>query len=498
MTDDDLFRLAPDTRNNHRIAAGLCLTLALVLHAWQLDFKSIWIDEAVGWRFSQLTIPHVLVVSAGDVHSPLYYLLLKTWVLVAGDSPIGLRSLSVAASLLAVFFLVRLAATLPRALAVAAVLWYVLSPQTVYLAQEARMYAPLSAAVLATALAYRRWIESGFSDRRALTWYVVGSAVAIYLHLFAILGIAAMALHFLLIAAGWCGHESRPSGQNMRDWFKAQFAVFLAYWPWLPFTVAQIANGQSWRQTAAYPEPESYVVVLFRRLFFGSHLSEPPPEWQSVALFGVLLMGIAALIVRALRKRREADVFFVLLAIVPCAIGLLARPFAGQIDLSRYLAYAAPLMMVACARGLADLQPGVRAAAAAIVVVGVGLIPAMGLRAYYAMPVRDYDVKPLVDFLAASPDGPVKRGDEIIVVPGYTVLTLRYVSRDTITYDRVEEDEILKERLRHAASERRVAWLIVDYRWWMIRGTSELDQFDSINVPGLDQARIRLFKTRVQ
>ncbi len=110
----------------------------------------------------------------GDEYPPLYYLLLKAWVWLAGDSLAAMRALSVLCSVLALYLLFRLIeGAMPRVVCYAVILWCALSPYDLYFAQEAGIYAPASAAVLGACLAYRRWIESGTTRRSALVLYAI-------------------------------------------------------------------------------------------------------------------------------------------------------------------------------------------------------------------------------------------------------------------------------------------------------------------------------------
>src|SRR5688572_5931279 len=71
------------------------LVLALGLRLWQLTDNSVWFDEA--HSLSLASQPMVALLLEGVVHdlqSPLYFLLLKTWLLWF-QSEFGVRLLSV-------------------------------------------------------------------------------------------------------------------------------------------------------------------------------------------------------------------------------------------------------------------------------------------------------------------------------------------------------------------------------------------------------------------
>jgi hypothetical protein len=55
-------------------------------------------------------------------------------------------------------------------------------------------------------------------------------------------------------------------------------------------------------------------------------------------IVAVLIVGIVRLAVAAFRgPQQERDLFFLLVAVIPLALGLALLPFAGRMDLARYL-----------------------------------------------------------------------------------------------------------------------------------------------------------------
>ncbi|MGB4872356.1 MAG: hypothetical protein WBP47_20040 [Candidatus Promineifilaceae bacterium] len=78
------------------------LWLAMGLRFHNLGAQSFWNDEGNSARLSERTIQLIIEGTASDIHPPLYYLLLRGWRELFGDSEFGLRSLSAFAGLLVV------------------------------------------------------------------------------------------------------------------------------------------------------------------------------------------------------------------------------------------------------------------------------------------------------------------------------------------------------------------------------------------------------------
>src|SRR5437867_11901296 len=69
------------------IAAGL-------LRLYKITAFSLWFDESVSVGLSAYPWPQLFAHVAQDSHPPLYFVVLKLWRLLVGDSLFALRSLS--------------------------------------------------------------------------------------------------------------------------------------------------------------------------------------------------------------------------------------------------------------------------------------------------------------------------------------------------------------------------------------------------------------------
>ncbi len=153
----------------------LILLLATFLRFHNLDAQSLWNDEGNSARLSERSIQLILEGTASDIHPPFYYLLLRGWRELVGDSEFGLRSLSAFAGLVVVAgtmalgkvsFLLQEATKAQRdkRFVLTAVLLSTLitavSPPLIYYSQEARMYALLALEATLSTLFLLWWWET--------------------------------------------------------------------------------------------------------------------------------------------------------------------------------------------------------------------------------------------------------------------------------------------------------------------------------------------------
>jgi mannosyltransferase len=96
----------------------LILLLAAGLRFHQLDAQSFWNDEGNSARLSERSLDLIIEGTASDIHPPLYYLMLRGWRELVGESEFGLRSLSAFAGVLVVAGVMGLGAVIGKRLSV--------------------------------------------------------------------------------------------------------------------------------------------------------------------------------------------------------------------------------------------------------------------------------------------------------------------------------------------------------------------------------------------
>jgi hypothetical protein len=472
-------------RRTDRYGIWVLLALAAALRCWTITSKNLWLDESTSWDLATSSVPRLISWTASDIHPPLYYLILKGWVAVFGDSLIALRGLSVVASLVSVWLLLKLLdGAVPRVVAYVAVFWFAVSPHAIYYAQETRMYALATASVLGACLAYRRWVDSGFTRRTMLVAYAACAAVAIYLHYFTALALAAIWVHFVV-----AGPKRSGPRTAIMQWLVAHVAIGVVYLPWITTAIAQITRGQSWRQPVTIGQIPDYTGELLRMLTFGMYDIPYIRSLQGLFALGVLSIGLVAVVIAAFRPKGEREAFFASMAIVPIVLGLSLLPRSGHMDLSRYLPYAVPLLIAAAACGVSALPLRTGHAAAFLLIGTLGLFPS--LRAYYRDPVKDSDARPIVAYLLEHARRPEGLGqDTIYIAPEYMTTMVAYISRQSLGYKPWPGELIPKSG--------QPAWLVMDYRSPEFGKMDGAVGVDLVDVPGNAPARMRLFRLRVK
>ncbi|MCK4963166.1 MAG: glycosyltransferase family 39 protein, partial [Anaerolineales bacterium] len=124
------------------------LPLALLLRIPNLQSKPIWYDEAFSIFLSRQSLAEVISGTAADTMPPLYYFLMHGWMFLNRQIWF-LRTLNVIISLgIVTLVYVATSSWLGQSAGLWAALFTAVSPLQIYHAQELRMYALLTLALL--------------------------------------------------------------------------------------------------------------------------------------------------------------------------------------------------------------------------------------------------------------------------------------------------------------------------------------------------------------
>ncbi len=322
---------------NRLLLLGILLA-GTALRLFRLGADSLWYDETVSTLLAGSSLPELLRHTAGDIHPPLYYILLRAWLIVmgypTGHADAAGYGLEFAAGFFSLFFgvlLIVLTYALARRVvgsrvATIAAGLVALSPYHVWYSQEVRMYTLGAAlgvvAVLSLAtgwgLGAGGWrpaaVGRGQQTRRKawIGWvgYAVAAAAGMYtLYYFAFLLIPLnLGLLACTIRVSRAPSEApSPSSPAPRAPFDvsrltfdvsrltslllANLAAVLLYAPWLPIAVRQATDPPvpPWRMAPSFPVA---LAESWNALVFG----QSAPAWAWPLLIVALAVYAAGLV----------------------------------------------------------------------------------------------------------------------------------------------------------------------------------------------------------
>ena len=317
------------------VVCGFALALGLV----RLSTPSLWVDEA----FTAKAVRENLF-SPIDQYHWLYYLLLKPWSLVAGDSEWALRLPSVFAAMLASGLLVVLAGKLfERRVALVSGLFLAASPFVVKWSQQARSYTlVLAAGILATLLLLRALERN---SRGA--WALYGLGLSLVFAMQPVSAVILVPAHLLLV---------RPRRASVLP--HALVAPCVVVVLGVPWAFARVKQTPAW-DWLPRPSPE----ITARTLL----------DVSGVAGLGVLFAVLGLVLLRR-SGRGDLALWLGAWAFAPF-VATWVISFVKPIYLDRYLITAAPAFAILAAVAIFAVAArwGLILAAIAVAATALGL-----------------------------------------------------------------------------------------------------------------------------
>jgi uncharacterized membrane protein len=429
---------AQRTRRERLLVAAIALG-AFVLRLSHLGRDSLWYDETVSVYLAGQRAAELIAHTARDIHPPLYYLLLRGWLLIAGyptgqadPNGHGLEFMAAFLSLVFGVLLVPLTWQLARRLGLGgptaslAALLIAISPFGVWYSQEVRMYTLGALLGLVCLLATLPFLERAASParlRRAALVYAVTAAAGMYtLYYFAFLLITLNGLVLIALATTKeTGFFRKNPVSRASLWLAAQAGALLLFLPWLPTAWRQATNPPvpPWRSA---PQLLEALVESWTALTLGQS-ADPARFWPLLLLaLALIILGIAV----AHRSRIDNSQltidhwqFLLTAAFGPLLLILLAS-LATPLYHVRYLFTYSPAWSILLAMGLAALwrwrQP-IGRWLAALALAALVLGSALSLRAFWTDPAfAADDHRTAVRELAQR----WRPGDVILANAGYT------------------------------------------------------------------------------
>lgn len=249
-------------------------TLGLFLRLFQLGEWSFWHDEALTVLLARKLAAELIRITASDVHPPLYFLLVKVFMLF-GQSEFIIRLPSALCSAGSIFILYLLGRDLfDERVGQVSALIIAICPLQLFYAQEARMYAQLLLLIVFSNWCFIRALRSD----SILWWglFTLGATLASYTAYFAFPVFLAMGLYVLLV-------DKRP--KRILHFLLAMGIIALLYLPWAGIFFSQTRSilDSYW---IARPSPLTIFTTL--SAFFVSY--SLPSLWIAVSLAVTLLI----------------------------------------------------------------------------------------------------------------------------------------------------------------------------------------------------------------
>jgi uncharacterized membrane protein len=429
------------------------------LRVYKIEQKNLWFDEIYSWKISQGDIVQIVSETSGDIHPPLYYILLKFWTNIFSDSIFGMRMLSVLFGILSIYFVYKISKLfLDNNLQIYFVLLiYAFSPLNIYYSQEVRMFNLNLLLCLGSVYFFFKFIYSG-KDMSAV-FYLLFTILAIYTHYFAFLILFTQLLLIIIFY-----YKKIISISIFKKYIFYFIIVNLLYAPWYPVFFNQVSKGQPWRSAQSFSRVGKNVVDYFREIFMSSYFSF---ESNAVYYFSnFLILFILALMIFSIFKILNSKTFFtdrknsiIYFFLIPLIISIIIS-FNNSIVLSRYLSITVPYLIIA----LIYFSFKIYKVKAAVIICSFLLFAnCYGSYIYFNNNFKNNDYRRIISYVENN----YHRGDAVIVEPHFMGWSFNYYI--THSHSKLEAPKNfgwdLNMQLDSLSKETNISsvWFIIDY-----------------------------------
>ena len=290
-----------------------------------------------------------------DVHPPFYYLILRIWDLILGNSLFSLRMFSVFFSILIILTVYLLVKQVfkNQNLAIFASAITALNPFQIQYAQEARMYT-LGAFLIIISCYFLLRALNEKEKPRLLWWglYALSAIAGIYTHYYIFFSLAAQGLFVFY-------YFFADLKFNLSQWLKnknfqlavgSYLLIAFSYVPWLSIFFSQLGQVQEnyWIPAMNWGS----IPCTFYKMTTGASA-------DSMDFFGVVA-GMMVLIILAIvyvfRKNKGREKWLILLSLVVPFIASVGMSLKTAIYLDRYFIFVSAFFIILMCAAILDIR----------------------------------------------------------------------------------------------------------------------------------------------
>ena len=397
------------------VAFALVATIYIAVRFWNLTAACLWFDEIFSVHAAEHSWNSILDFVALDlIHPPLFYLILKVWIAVGGESLVWMRSLPVVFSVVAIvpFLLLCREIKLSYWTSLLAFLLIAVNGSLIKYAQEVRMYSMLMWLSLFSIWLFVRYIRAG----KGIAALTIVNILLVYTHYF---GWFVLLVEAIVLA--YTAYARSSSIFNKRQRSLTTIAVvagvpFVCFIPWLLAVISAAASGSEVGQNIGWMLRPGLSEIVHLALsivepFYYATTSIDARSWYLISV-PLLLIAVAALVVYVVRsdkvdaEQRSSMILLAAFCAVPSALVLVGSWFLPySIWGTRHLTIVFVPASILIANAVAHL-PNLRTFVSTTLILFVGYAFLIQARRPVVQPIW-CGFEPIGDKLQAQLNGPI-------------------------------------------------------------------------------------------
>lgn len=309
-----------DRRTQRFVLIALCVLYAAA-RLWRLTDTCLWFDEIFSVHAAEHEWNSLLWFVAQDlIHPPLFYVLLKLWIGIGGESLFWLRLLPVGFAVLAVVPFVLFCRELKLKFGAIAFALFLLALNGSFIkyAQLLRMYSMLTLVSLVSSWLFARYFNRG----KNLIALIIVNVILVYTHYYGWMLIGAEVAAILIF--------QRIKWRGAAAMLGTAIVSFLP-WMWFVWRASQsgseLSQNIKWITRPGFAEIGTFAIDLVEPVFFQISNAEPASIYR--VSIPVLIVIVTSLVLYLTAwKDRDADekrtIYFLLLFVLLPVVAVFA------------------------------------------------------------------------------------------------------------------------------------------------------------------------------
>ena len=433
--------------------------LAAILRILELDSKNMWFDEIYSWKISNGSIVKIVSETAGDIHPPLFYIVLKAWNIFAGDSVISMRMLSVLLSMISmvVLYFISIELLTTKLERIFVLLLYAVSPLSIFYSQEVRMLNLNLLLTLTSVYFFLRYLSKPKGIYGII--YCSATVLSLYTHYFALFILLAQIVYALTLYI-----TKTELRIILKPYFKYPAFAFAMFIPWLPIMAGQALKGQPWRKSQSIQQVATEVFNYFKDIFLSVYFTYESMTIMYLShLVGLLVILFLLLcIIRILNSgnflSNPADLT-ILLFFIPLILAVIVS-FRQSIVMSRYLSILIPYLFIMIVYFSFRFYRG---KTATVICTMLTIVSLLGVRINFSNDFKNNDYRKIISYISSEKSD----DDNLIVEPHFMGWAITYHNSQSTV--KLPEPSVLGWNIGmqldslSKTNELRRFWFILDY-----------------------------------
>lgn len=329
------------------VVLAVAVLVAILVRLPFISERSIWYDEASSWQTAKFPLTNLWDSLSRNVHLPLYYLVLKAWMLCFGEHLLSMRSLSLGLGALTVALIWKLGREVEPGqekgqdlfVPIACSFAIALNAFQVNASIEARMYSLGTALAVCCAIALARVLKNPVC-RKHWWFFVASCALLAYTHHHCLLVLSSS-----LIILTWHLLFSQSLDLDARKLIRRRLAISvvalsLIYIPGALLLGAQISRVRQNYWTA----PISWPLVSSTFVEFISPLLRRTWCEREIGILSFVAVTFSCLIIAS--RGRKIELMIAAMGVLPMLQALLLSTWVTPIWEGRFFRFCQPFLVM--------------------------------------------------------------------------------------------------------------------------------------------------------